>query len=157
LPRKNPRARPHEQVSSPLPRQVCVGIVADGQRFIEQAVRALGKIEILVHIAGLEERADFWIVTEGDFDAVLKVNLKGMFFVTQGVVRHLRQSGRPEKIINIGSAHEELPFPQFVSYCASKGGIRMLTRDLAIELAPNKITINSIAPGAIETPSTQNS
>jgi len=132
--------------------QADVGIVGDGQRFIEQAVSALGKVDILVNNAGLEKRADFWDVTEQDWDAVLNVNLKGMFFVTQAVVRHLRQTGRPGKIINISSVHEELPFPHFASYCASKGGIKMLTRNLSIELAPNNITINSIAPGAIETP-----
>ncbi|HEY2457467.1 MAG TPA: glucose 1-dehydrogenase [Candidatus Acidoferrum sp.] len=132
--------------------QADVGKVADGQRFIEEAVATLGGIDILVNNAGLEKRADFWDVTEEDFDAVLDVNLKGMFFVTQAVVRHLRQAGRPGKIINISSVHEELPFPHFASYCASKGGIKMLTRNLAIELAPSRITINSIAPGAIETP-----
>jgi len=132
--------------------QADVGKVSEGQRFIEEAAAALGKIDILVNNAGLEKRAEFWDVTEEDFDAVLNVNLKGMFFVTQAVVRHLRQTGRGGKIINISSVHEELPFPHFASYCASKGGIKMLTRNLAIELAPNKITINSIAPGAIETP-----
>ena len=132
--------------------QADVGRVSDGQRFIEQAVAALGKVDILVNNAGLEKSADFWDVTEADFDAVLDVNLKGMFFVTQAVVRHLRQTGRPGKIINMSSVHEELPFPHFASYCASKGGIKMLTRNLAIELALSKITINSIAPGAIETP-----
>jgi len=132
--------------------QADIGKISDGQRFIEQAVAALGKIDILINNAGLEKRADFWDVTEADFDAVLNVNLKGMFFVTQAVVRHLRQANRPGKIINISSVHEELPFPHFSSYCASKGGIKMLTRNLAIELAPDKITINSIAPGAIETP-----
>jgi glucose 1-dehydrogenase len=132
--------------------QADVGKVSDGERFIEEAVATLGRIDILVNNAGLEKRADFWDVTEEDFDAVLNVNLKGMFFVTQAVVRHLRQTGRPGKIINISSVHEELPFPHFASYCASKGGIKMLTRNLAIELAPSQITINSIAPGAIETP-----
>lgn len=132
--------------------QADVGKVCEGQRFIEETVAAFGKIDILVNNAGLEKRADFWDVTESDFDAVLNVNLKGMFFVTQAVVRHLRQTGRPGKIINISSVHEELPFPHFASYCASKGGLKMLTRDLAIELAPSRITINSIAPGAIETP-----
>jgi glucose 1-dehydrogenase len=132
--------------------QADIGNISDGQRFIEQAVASLGKIDVLVNNAGLEKRADFWDVTEADFDAVLNVNLKGMFFVTQAFVRHLRQTNRPGKIINISSVHEELPFPHFASYCASKGGVKMLTRDLAIELAPNKITINSIAPGAIETP-----
>ena len=132
--------------------QADIGKVSDGQRFIAETVASLGKVDILVNNAGLEKRADFWDVTEEDFDAVLNVNLKGMFFTTQAVVRHLRQSGRPGKIINISSVHEELPFPHFASYCASKGGIKMLTRNLAIELAPSKITINSIAPGAIETP-----
>ena len=131
--------------------QADVGIVSEGQKFIEQAVEKLGKIDILVNNAGIEKRADFWDVTEADFDAVLNVNLKGMFFVTQAFVRHLRQTGAVGKIINISSVHEELPFPHFASYCASKGGVKMLTRNLAIELAP-KITINSIAPGAIETP-----
>jgi glucose 1-dehydrogenase len=132
--------------------QADVGEVPAGQRFIEEAILTLGKVDVLINNAGLEKRADFWDVTEDDFDAVLNVNLKGMFFVTQAVVRHLRQTGRPGKIINISSVHEELPFPHFASYCASKGGIKMLTRNLAIELAPNKITINSIAPGAVETP-----
>src|SRR5215475_6449434 len=121
--------------------QADVGKVSEGQRFIDETVSALGKIDILVNNAGLEKGADF-----------LDVNLKGMFFVTQAAVRHLRQSGRSGKIINISSVHEELPFPHFASYCASKGGLKMLTRNLAIELAPSKITINSIAPGAIETP-----
>jgi glucose 1-dehydrogenase len=59
---------------------------------------------------------------------------------------------QPGKVINISSVHEELPFPHFAAYCASKGGLKMLTRNLAIELAPLGITINNVAPGAIETP-----
>src|SRR5260221_13703788 len=132
--------------------QADIGKVSDGQRFIAETVASLGKVDILVNNAGLEKRADFWDVTEEDFDAVLNVNLKGMFFIMQAVVRHIRQTGRPGKIINVSSVHEELPFPHFASYCASRGGIKMLTRNLAIELAPSRITINSIAPGAIETP-----
>jgi glucose 1-dehydrogenase len=107
---------------------------------------------VLVNNAGVEKRADFWDVTEADYDLVLNVNLKGVFFVTQAFVRHLMQTKRGGKVINISSVHEELPFPHFAPYCMSKGGMRMMTRDLAIELAPFGITINSIAPGAIETP-----
>src|SRR6266576_4935752 len=116
--------------------QYDVSSVSDGQKFIATTASQFGKIDVLVNNAGLERRADFWDVTESDFDAVLNVNLKGLFFVTQAVVRHLRQTSRPGKIINISSVHEELPFPHFASYCASKGGIKMLTRNLAIELAP---------------------
>jgi glucose 1-dehydrogenase len=67
-------------------------------------------------------------------------------------VKHLQSRKAPGKIINISSVHEDLPFPHFTAYCASKGGLKMMTRNLSIELAPFGITINNIAPGAIETP-----
>jgi glucose 1-dehydrogenase len=132
--------------------QCDVGNVADGQRFIADSVAQLGKVDILVNNAGLERRADFSDVTEADFDAVLNVNLKGVFFITQAFVKHRRQVRSGGKIINISSVHEELPFPHFTAYCASKGGLKMMTRNLSIELAPVGITVNNIAPGAIETP-----
>jgi len=137
--------------------QCDVGRVADGQKFIADTVTQFGKIDILVNNAGLERRADFWDATEADYDAVLNVNLKGVFFITQAFVKHRMQAqaigkNTGGKIINISSVHEELPFPHFTSYCASKGGVKMLTRNLSIELAPLGITINNIAPGAIETP-----
>jgi glucose 1-dehydrogenase len=136
--------------------QCDIGKVADGQRFIASAVEQLGKVDILINNAGLERRADFWDVTEADYDAVLNVNLKGLFFLTQAFVRHRMAAKSGGKVINISSVHEELPFPHFASYCASKGGVKMLTRNLSIELAPLGITINSIAPGAIETPINKN-
>jgi glucose 1-dehydrogenase len=137
--------------------QCDVGLVSDGQKFIADTVAQFGRIDILVNNAGLERNADFWNVTEADYDAVLNVNLKGLFFITQAFVKHRMQApsaGKNSggKVINISSVHEELPFPHFASYCASKGGVKMLTRNLSIELAPLGITINSIAPGAIETP-----
>jgi glucose 1-dehydrogenase len=132
--------------------QADVSKLADGQRFISETVSQLGELDILVNNAGVEKRADFWDVTEADYDFVLDVNLKGLFFVTQAAVRYLMQVKRPGKIINISSVHEELPFPHFSSYCASKGGLKMIARNLSIELAPLGITINNIAPGAIETP-----
>jgi len=136
--------------------QADVSKLADGQRFISETVSQLGGLDILVNNAGLEKRASFWDVTEADYDFVLNVNLKGLFFVTQAMVRYSMQARRPGKIINISSVHEDLPFPHFSSYCASKGGLKMLTRNLSIELAPYNITINNIAPGAIETPINRN-
>ena len=136
--------------------QCDVGKVADGHRFIAGAVEQLGKVDILINNAGLERRADFWDVAEADYDAVLNVNLKGLFFLTQAFVRHRMAAKSGGKVINISSVHEELPFPHFASYCASKGGVKMLTRNLSLELAPLGITINSIAPGAIETPINKN-
>ena len=129
-----------------------VSSVSDGQKFIADTVVQFGKIDVLVNNAGLERRADFWDASEADFDAVMNVNLKGLFFITQAFVRNRMAARTGGKVINISSVHEELPFPHFASYCASKGGVKMLTRNLSIELAPLGITINSIAPGAIETP-----
>jgi glucose 1-dehydrogenase len=125
---------------------------AQAQSFIAKLCDHFGRTDILVNNAGLERRADFWEVTEQEYDLVLNVNLKAVFFITQAVVRRLLSAKRGGKIINISSVHEELPFPHFASYCASKGALKMLARDLAIELAPFGITVNNIAPGAIETP-----
>jgi len=132
--------------------QYDVSSVSDGQKFIADTVVQFGKIDVLVNNAGLERRADFWDASEADFDAVMNVNLKGLFFITQAFVRNRMAAKTGGQVINISSVHEELPFPHFASYCASKGGVKMLTRNLSIELAPLGITINSIAPGAIETP-----
>ncbi len=84
-------------------------------------------------------------MTESDYDKVLNVNLKGVFFATQEFVRHLRHTHRRGKIVNVSSVHEELPFPNFTAYCASKGGVKMLTRNLSIELGPLGININNVA------------
>ena len=126
---------------------------ADGvATLMKTAVEHFGRVDILVNNAGVEKHAPFWEVTEKDYDTVIDVNLKGVFFATQAFVKALMAQKRPGTIINISSVHEELPFPNFTAYCASKGGVKMLTRNLGIELAPHGITINSIAPGAIETP-----
>jgi glucose 1-dehydrogenase len=119
---------------------------------VDTGVKTFGGIDILVNNAGIEKRNDFWEVDEAQYDAVMAVNLKGVFFTTQMFVRQLQSAKRSGKVINISSVHEELPFPHFTAYCMSKGGMKMMTRNLAIELAPFGITVNSVAPGAIETP-----
>jgi glucose 1-dehydrogenase len=129
-----------------------LGTVAEVRQLIEESIAHFGKLDILVNNAGIEKHAPFWEVTEADYDAVLNVNLKGVFFATQAFVQHLLETKRPGKIINISSVHEDLPFPNFAAYCVSKGGMKMLTRNLAVELGAFGITINNVAPGAIETP-----
>ena len=135
-----------------IPVQADVSILADTQNLVDEAYKQLGRCDILVNNAGIEIEAPFWEVTEKDYDAVLNVNLKGAFFLTQAFVRRLIDAKLPGRIINISSVHEDMVFPHFSTYCASKGGIRMLMRDLAVELGPYNITANNIAPGAIATP-----
>jgi glucose 1-dehydrogenase len=132
--------------------QADVSSAQTATELVEAAVRAFGTLDILVNNAGVETHAPFWDVTEADYDRVMNVNVKGAFFAAQALTRHLRAAGRPGRIINISSVHEEMAFPNFAAYCASKGAMRMLARTLAVELGPLGITINNIAPGAIETP-----
>ncbi|MDY6940228.1 MAG: glucose 1-dehydrogenase [Cyanobacteriota bacterium] len=122
---------------------------------VRETIDHFGKVDILVNNAGLEKHADFWDVTESDYDLVLNINLKAVFFTTQAVVKHFFETNNPGRIINISSVHEELPFPHFTSYCAAKGGVKMITRNLAVELGSRGITINNVAPGAIATPINQ--
>jgi glucose 1-dehydrogenase len=83
---------------------------------------------------------------------VLNVNLKGAFFLTQAFVKKLLDAKQPGRVINISSVHEDMVFPHFATYAASKGAMRMLMRNLAVELGPHGITVNNVAPGAIITP-----
>jgi len=120
--------------------QADVSKLTDTHNLVDQAYAQLGRCDILVNNAGIEKAAPFWEATEADYDTVLGINLKGPFFLTQAFVRKLRDAKLPGRVINISSVHEDMVFPNFSSYCASKGGIRMLMRNL------------SIAPGAISTP-----
>jgi glucose 1-dehydrogenase len=132
--------------------QANLGKVSEVRRLIDDAVHEMGRLDVLINNAGIEKHAPFWDATEQDFDRVLDVNLKGVFFATQAFVQYLRGVKRGGRIVNISSVHEELPFPNFAAYCASKGALKMLTRTLGVELGPLGISINNIAPGAIETP-----
>ena len=130
--------------------------LGDVQNLVEQAWTQLGGCDILVNNAGVEHNAPFWQVTEADYDLVMNTNLKGAFFLTQRFVQKLQEAKKPGRVINISSVHEDMVFPNFASYCAAKGGMRMLMRDLAMELGPSNITVNNVAPGAIATPINNN-
>jgi glucose 1-dehydrogenase len=132
--------------------QADVTRLEDTRKLVDAAYAKFGSLDILVNNAGMEKKADFWEVQETDYDEVLAVNLKGVFFLTQYFVQKLLAAGKPGRIVNISSVHEDMAFPGFSTYCVSKGGMRMLMRDLAVELGPKNITVNNIAPGAIITP-----
>jgi glucose 1-dehydrogenase len=123
------------------------------------AVREFGTVDILVSNAGIEKNAPFHEMTTAQWDRVLNVNLRGAFLCAREAVREfLRRGVRPEvsvaagKIIFISSVHEVIPWAGHVNYAASKGGMMLLMKSLAQEVAEQRIRVNSIAPGAIRTP-----
>jgi glucose 1-dehydrogenase len=124
----------------------------DVQNLVEEAWQQFGGCHILVNNAGVERHAPFIEASEADYDLVMNINLKGAFFLTQRFVQKLVAAKQPGRVVNISSVHEDMVFPNFASYCAAKGGMRMLMRDLAMELGPLGITVNNVAPGAINTP-----
>jgi glucose 1-dehydrogenase len=132
--------------------QADVTDVSADRFLVDTAWTKFGMADILVNNAGMEKKSDFWDTTEADYDKVMAVNLRGPFFLSQAFVRRLRDAKKPGRIINISSVHEDMTFPGFATYCCSKGGLRMLMRDLAVELGPLGITVNNVAPGAIATP-----
>jgi len=126
--------------------------IDDIRNLVETAWSRFGSADILVNNAGMEKKSDFWDTPEEDYDKVMAVNLRGPFFLTQAFVRRLREAKKPGRVVNISSVHEDMAFPGFATYCCSKGGLRMLMRDLTVELGPLGITVNNVAPGAINTP-----
>jgi glucose 1-dehydrogenase len=119
---------------------------------IQQTVEQFNRLDIMVNNAGMEIHNAFLDVTEEQWDRVLSVDLKGTFFCAQAAAREMVKRKTAGRIINISSVHEDLAMPQNAPYCCAKGGIRMLTRTICLELAPYNITVNNIAPGAIDTP-----
>jgi glucose 1-dehydrogenase len=124
-------------------------VAVDGM--VAQAVAKFGKLDVLVNNAGIEKETPFLEKLEEEWDRVIAVDLKGAFLCAQAAGREMAKTGRGT-IINISSVHEDIPFPGYSAYCAAKGGMRMLCRDLAIELAPHHINVVNVAPGAINTP-----
>jgi glucose 1-dehydrogenase len=119
---------------------------------IHQTVAAFGKLDIFVNNAGIEKKFAFVDYPLEEWQKIMAVNLTGPFLCAQAAAKQMIAQGHGGRIINISSIHEDLPMPTNAPYCASKGGLRMLMRTIAVELAPHQITVNNIGPGAIYTP-----
>jgi glucose 1-dehydrogenase len=119
---------------------------------IHQTVAAFGKLDIFVNNAGIEKKLAFIDYPLEEWQKIMAVNLTGPFLCAQAAAKQMIAQGASGRIINISSIHEDLPMPMNAPYCASKGGLRMLMRTIAVELAPHQITVNNIGPGAIYTP-----
>ena len=128
-----------------------VSKAAEVQSLADEVERVLGAITVLVNNAGIETSQPLLELSEQDWDKVIAVDLKGSFLCLQACARQMRSAGGGS-IVNISSIHEDFPFPGYSSYCAAKGGLRMLMRNASVELAEFGIRVNNVAPGAIATP-----
>ncbi|MES2936584.1 MAG: SDR family oxidoreductase [Pseudomonadota bacterium] len=137
-----------------------VGNKAEVDTLMAQTLLSLGRIDVLVNNAGIFKASDFLDITEADFDAVLRVNLKGSFLAGQAAARAMAKNeprtgadGHPSRgaIVNMSSVNAVLTIPSIASYNVSKGGINQLTRVMALSLADRGIRVNAVAPGTIAT------
>ena len=127
-----------------------VGDKAQVDALVAQTLAAHGRIDVLVNNAGMFRAADFLDMSEADFDAVLRVNLKGSFLMGQAVACEMAKAGKGS-IVNMSSVNGTLAIPTIASYNVSKGGINQLTRVMALALADKGIRVNAVAPGTIAT------
>jgi glucose 1-dehydrogenase len=131
---------------------------ADVVRMVGEAVQEFGALDIMVNNAGLQRDSEIAQMTLDQWNLVISINLTGQFLCAREAVKQFEKQGNRGvssalgKIICISSVHEIIPWATHVNYAASKGGIKLLSQSLAQELAPKKIRVNSIGPGAIKTP-----
>jgi len=135
------------------PLRLDVTDVAGTREAVDAAVATYGRIDILVNNAGLGANHDALDVSEADWDEMMAVNLKGVFFASQAVGRHMVERGYG-RIVNISSQAGLVGIRRHAVYSASKGGVNLLTKVLALEWAPHGVTVNAIAPTWIYTPGT---
>lgn len=124
----------------------------DVRRLVGAAVERYGNLDIMVNNAGIEQQHPFIEMPLEDYEKTIAVNLTGTWLGCQLAAQQMVKQQRGGRIINISSVHEDITMPTNAAYCASKGAIRMLTRTIAVELAPYGITVNDVCPGAIDTP-----
>ncbi len=131
-----------------------VSKAADVDEMVKKTVDQFGKLDILVNNAGIYIMKPLEETEEEDWDKTIDVNLKGVFLCTKRAVQEILKQGKG-KIINIASIAGQVGYQNSSAYCASKGGVINLTRELALELAPKGINVNAIGPGAVETAMTK--
>ncbi len=119
---------------------------------IKATVKHFGGLDILVNNAGIEHEEPFLTTPLEEWNKVIAVNLTGVWLCSQAAAKQMVKQKRGGRIVNISSVHEELAMPTNAPYCAAKGGLKMLMRTIALELAEHGITVNDVCPGAVDTP-----
>ncbi len=126
-----------------------VSVSSEVNKMVETAIKLFGKINILINNAGISLWKPFFEVSEDIWDRTLNINLKGAFLCSQAVARDMAKKGGGN-IVHISSMGGYAALDCLVPYCASKGGLTLLTKAMAVELAPYKIRVNSVAPGTVK-------
>jgi NAD(P)-dependent dehydrogenase (short-subunit alcohol dehydrogenase family) len=129
-----------------------VGDAGQVRRLVEQALERFGALDCMVANAAVQAEIPFLDLTEEEFDRVIRVNLKGAFLCGQTAARQMVKTGTRGTIINMSSVNAVVAHPVLVHYAASKGGIAMLPKGMAVSLAPHGIRVNAIGPGTTNTP-----
>lgn len=119
---------------------------ADVDRLVAGTVAKFGRLDALVNDAGIEKKLAFLDYPLEEWQKIIAVNLTGPFLCSQAAAKQMIKQGQGGRIVNISSIHEDLPLVLNAPYSASKGGLRMLMRTIAVELAPHKIGVNNLAP-----------
>ena len=144
------RARSRPRAAGRLFVETDVGDAAQAQRLVDRTLAAFGRLDVLISNAGIIRTAEFLEISEADFDAVLRVNLKGVFLVGQAAARAMVAQGKGA-IVNMSSTNAVVAIPNQVPYATSKGGVNQLTKVMALALADKGVRVNAIGPGSILT------
>jgi len=128
------------------------GLTSDAKQVVAETIQTFGRLDLMVNTSAMYPPAPILSMTEEVWDKALNANLRAIFFFSQSGAKEMTKGGRGGKIINIASFEALHPIMQLAHYSASKGGLVMLTKALAMELAPHRILVNAVAPGIIRTP-----
>lgn len=124
----------------------------DVKRLINEAVETFGTLDVMVNNAGVENKVPSHELSLEDWNKVISTNLTGCFLGSREAIKYMVEHKIKGSVINMSSVHEQIPWPHFVHYAASKGGVKLMSETLALEYAPKGIRVNNICPGAINTP-----
>ncbi|MGF9943401.1 glucose 1-dehydrogenase [Priestia megaterium] len=129
-----------------------VTVESDVINLVQSAIKEFGKLDVMINNAGMENPVSSHEMSLSDWNKVIDTNLTGAFLGSREAIKYFVENDVKGTVINMSSVHEKIPWPLFVHYAASKGGIKLMTETLALEYAPKGIRVNNIGPGAINTP-----